>query len=95
MYETYGAMEHEKKMSRRDRARAAFVRDFKRKQLIKSSLKNTVTAERERILDIQESIRYETRKSLKEMHYDELLETLNKVDKKALEQLSGKKGAQL
>lgn len=52
MYETYGAMEHEKKMSRRDRARAAFVRDFKKKQLIKSSLKNTVTAERERILDI-------------------------------------------
>lgn len=29
------------------------------------------------------------------MHYDELLETLNKVDTKALEQLSGKKGAQL
>ena len=78
MYEVYGAMDHEKKMSRRDRARAAFVKDFKRKQLIKSSLKNTVIAERERIMDIQETIKYQTNKSLKEMHYDELLETLNK-----------------
>jgi hypothetical protein len=78
MYEVYGAMDHEKKMSRRDRARADFVRNFKIKQLKKSTLKNQVIAERERIMDIQETIKYQTRKSIKEMHYDELLETLNK-----------------
>lgn len=71
-------MDHEKKMSRRDRARADFVRNFKIKQLKKSTLKNQVIAERERIMDIQETIKYQTRKSIKEMHYDELLETLNK-----------------
>ena len=78
MYEVYGAMDHEKKMSRRDRARADFVRNFKIKQLKKSTPKNQVIAERERIMDIQETIKYQTRKSIKEMHYDELLETLNK-----------------
>ena len=44
----------EKKMSRRDKARRDFIRNFKLKQLSKKSLKNTIIAERERFLDFQE-----------------------------------------
>lgn len=54
MAEDYMAMDHEKKMSKRDRARAKFVKDFKMKQMVKRSAKNTFIAERERFMDIQE-----------------------------------------
>ena len=62
--------------------------------MIKRSAKNTFIAERERFLDMQEQIKYETSKSLKDMHYEELLEVLNK-DLPALEQMSGQKNTSL
>lgn len=46
--------------------------------MIKRSLRGTITAERERFLDIKEQIQYQSSKPLKQMKYDELLEALNK-----------------
>ena len=51
MAENYMSMEHEKRMSSRDKARRDFVRNFKRTQAIKGSVKNTIIAEREKFLD--------------------------------------------
>ena len=54
MADEFMQMDHEKRMTKRDKARAKFVKEFKRKQLIKKNLKNTLTAERERFLDFEE-----------------------------------------
>lgn len=77
-------MQHEKKMSRRDKARSAFVREFRKKQEIKANLHNTLTMEREKWLDIQEQLKYQSAKPLKDMKYMELVDVLNK-DLEALE----------
>ena len=79
-------------MSKRDKARAQFVRNYNKKMAIKYSVRNTLTMERERFLDIQESLRYETDKPLADLKYMELLEVLNK-DMEALHLLTGKKNA--
>ena len=52
MAEDYMQMAHEKKMSRRDKARRQFIKNFKLKQAQKKSLKNTLITEREKFLDI-------------------------------------------
>ena len=54
-----------KKMSKRDLARKAFVRSFKKKQAIKNSLKNQVIVEMEKIRDFEEGIA-----GHKELKYD-------------------------
>ena len=90
MAENYMAMDMEKRMTSRDKARRDFIRNFKKKQAIKRSTKNTIIAEREKFLDFREQIQYQTDKPLKAMKYEELVETLNK-DLSALEQLSGNK----
>ena len=38
-----------KKMSKRDLARANFIKNFRKKQAIKKSVKNTITVEMERM----------------------------------------------
>ena len=58
MAEDFMAMKHEKMMSKREKSRRDFVRNFKKKQAIKKSLKNTIIAERERYLDMQEQIEF-------------------------------------
>ena len=47
-------MEHERRMTKRDKARRAFVNDFNRKQKQKRGVKNIAEAERERFLDMRE-----------------------------------------
>lgn len=84
MAENYMSMDHEKRMSARDKARRDFVRNFKQQQAIKRSAKNTFIAEREKFLDFQEQIQYQSSKSLRQMKYEELVEVLNK-DLTALE----------
>ena len=54
MAEDFMQMDHEKRMSKRDKARKKFIANFKRQQAIKKNLKNTLIAERERLLDIEE-----------------------------------------
>ena len=56
MADEFMRMEHEKKMSRRDRARKKFAAKFKLEQAKKRGLKNIMTAERERFLDIEEQL---------------------------------------
>lgn len=56
MADNFMAMDHEKRMSARDKARRDFVRNFKKQQAIKSSAKNMIIAEREKWLDFQEQI---------------------------------------
>jgi len=75
-------------MSKRDKARAEFIKKFRLKQEQKDSLKNIIITERERYLDIQEQIRYQTDKPIKDMKYLELVEVLNK-EMKDLKYLSG------
>ena len=94
MAEDFMQMEHERKMSKRDKARAKFVRQFRIKQKQKQGLKNMAITERERYLDIREQIKYETDKPLKDMKYLELVEVLNR-DMAALGQLSDQKGTLL
>lgn len=54
MAEDFMQMEHEKKMSKREKSRKKFISEFKRQQAIKKNLKNTLIAERERFLDMEE-----------------------------------------
>lgn len=68
-----------KKMSKRDLARQAFVRGFKKKQAIKSSLKNQVIVEMEKMKDFEDGIA-----GHKELKYDQLVAELNK-DRLSLE----------
>ena len=65
--------EHLRKMSKRDLARAAFVREFRKKQKIKHSLKLSVEVELEKMKDFEEGIA-----GKKKMKYAELVEELNK-----------------
>jgi len=78
MAEGFMQMDHEKKMSKRDKARAEFVKQFRKKQEQKANLKNIIITERERYLDIHEQIRYQSAKPIKDMKYLELVEVLNK-----------------
>lgn len=98
MAEDYLQMEQERNMSKRDKARAKFIREFKQRQFEQKSLKNQVLMEREHYLDFREQIdnfgHLKASKLMRNMKYDELVETLNR-DTKALEHLSGKRGAQL
>lgn len=94
MADEYMQMEHEKRMTKRDKARAKFVKEFKRKQLAKKNLKNQIITEREKFLDIEEQIQYKVDKPLNQMKYDELLGVLNR-DQEAIQMLSGVKGSQL
>jgi len=73
--------EHLRKMSRRDLARAAFVREFKKKQAIKQSLKLQVEVELEKMKDFEEGVA-----GHKKMNYAELVDELNK-DQRAIEQI--------
>ena len=56
MAENYMAMDMEKRMTSRDKARRDFIQNFKKKQAIKRSTKNTIIAEREKFLDFREQI---------------------------------------
>ena len=56
MAEDFMATHMEKAMSKKDRARTKFMKKHKREQMIKRSLRGTITAERERFLDIKEQI---------------------------------------
>ena len=56
MAENFMAMDMEKRMTSRDKARRDFIRNFKKKQAIKRSAKNTIIAEREKFLDFREQI---------------------------------------
>jgi len=62
-----------KKMSKRDMARKAFVKNFKKKQFIKKSLRNQATVEFEKMKDFEEGTA-----AAKEMKYDALVEELNR-----------------
>ena len=68
-----------KKMSKRDLARKAFVKNFKKKQAIKQSLRNAATVEMEKLKDFEEGVA-----ASKEMKYAELVEELNR-DRKSIE----------
>ena len=70
-----------KKMSKRDLARANFVKNFRKKQAIKKSVKNTLTVEMEKMKDFEEGIA-----GMKQMNYNELVDEINK-DRKALEEI--------
>lgn len=89
--ENLGQMQQERKMSARDKARAKFVREHRKKEAIEGSLRNTLIMERERYLDVREQLHYESEKPLRDLKYLELVEVLNK-DLIALEQLTGRKG---
>ena len=78
MAEEFMMTKMEKAMSKKDRARRKFVKKHQREQAIKRSLRNIVTEEREKFLDMKEQIEYNSPKSFKKMEYDELLEALNK-----------------
>ena len=88
MHEEFMLVSHERMMTKRDRARIQFIKEFRLKQIKKSNLRNIVTAERERFLDMQEQIRYQSAKPIKDMKYLELVEVLNR-DLEAAKMLSG------
>ena len=69
------------KMSKRDLARAKFIQQHRRNREIKSSLKNTIIVESEKLKDIEEGVAH-----LKKMTYKEMVEDINR-DIKALEQI--------
>jgi flagellar biosynthesis chaperone FliJ len=75
--------EWEKKMSRRDKARQDFVRNFRRRQKINSKYRNIVTVELEKLRDIEEQVGAGVMRK-KKMSYRELVDELNK-DVKHLE----------
>ena len=77
--EEFMVADHIRKMSKRDLARARFVQEFRRKQAIKKSLKNSVTVELEKMKDFEEGVA-----GHKKMNYAELVEELNK-DQQAIE----------
>ena len=54
--EDFMVAEHIKKMSKRDKARKAFIEKFKRNKAIRSSLKNQVIVEMEKMKDFEEGI---------------------------------------
>jgi len=85
-------MEHERRMSKRDKARRKFVNEFNLKQKQKRGLKNMAETENERFMDMREQIHYQSAKPLKDMKYLELMETLDR-DQEALKQLSDPKAA--
>mmetsp|Transcript_11968 Transcript_11968/g.20207 ORF Transcript_11968/g.20207 Transcript_11968/m.20207 type:complete len:340 (-) Transcript_11968:600-1619(-) len=98
MAESFMQMDMERKMSRRDKARAKFVRDHKIKQLKKKNLRNVIITEQEHYYDFREQIdgfnHTLSSKSINKMEFDELVEFLNK-DTKNLTALSGQKNAAL
>ena len=79
LMEDFMVAEHIKKMSKRDKARKAFIEKFKRNKAIKSSLRNQVTVELERMKDFEEGLA-----GRREMNYSELVDELNK-DQRAIE----------
>jgi len=74
-------MEHERRMSKRDKARRKFVNEFNLKQKQKRGLKNMAETENERFMDMREQIHYQSAKPLKDMKYLELMETLTETKK--------------
>lgn len=52
--ENLGQMQHERKMSARDKARSKFVKEHRKKMAIEGSIKNTLIMEREKYLDMRE-----------------------------------------
>lgn len=81
MMEEFLVPDHQKNYSKRDKARQQFIAAFRKKKAIRSSLKNTVTVELERMKDFEEGSA-----ALKEMKYDQLVEELNK-DRQAIGQI--------
>lgn len=63
----------QKKMSRRDEARARFIINFRNQQKIKNSFRNTVTVNLEKLKDIEEQAGAEVLKS-KKMSYTMLVD---------------------
>ena len=68
-------------MSRRDIARQNFIKNFRRKQMVKHRIKNAAIVEIERYKDIEEGIL-----AAKQMTYKELVEDMNR-DTKAIEHI--------
>ena len=56
LMEDFMVAEHIRKMSKRDKARKAFVEKFKRQKAIKTSLKKQVIVEIEKMKDFEEGI---------------------------------------
>ena len=88
MAEEFMQMDVEKKMSRRDKARKKFIHNFKMKQARQTGMKNMIIAEREKFLDFEEQVQYQSDKPLKDLEYQELVEVLDR-DVKLLDQMSG------
>ena len=68
-----------KKYSKRDLARKAFMKNYKRKKQARESLRYTVEDEFDRMRDFEDGVAGQ-----KEMKYDELVEELNR-DRLAIE----------
>ena len=74
--------EHVKKMSKRDLARQNFVKNFRKNQAIKKSLRHQITVEMEKMKDFEEGVAGQ-----KKMKYDELVEDMNR-DRLAISQIN-------
>jgi hypothetical protein len=82
MSEDYMQNEVERRMSKRDKARAKFVQQYRHQQRIKNSPKNQVTTAAESYYDFREQIdmfgHLKATKLMSKMKYEELAETLNR-----------------